>query len=133
MNAVGTNVLVYFVDRDEPLLTKIKFFYTYIARQRSYEFRSRRLLVLSGTDSYGGGTTVSGGELETSSRGALPTASLIVGNGSSCTPGGVGATSYQSAAAGTVLSVPEPSTGILLVAAFLGRFILVRRRHRKKV
>jgi autotransporter-associated beta strand protein len=90
-------------------------------------------LVLAGTDTYSGGTTVEAGTLAIASNTALPDgSSLIVGAGgtflfdpsAAFAPASASAVSPQGAAA-----VPEPAAGALLVAAAMAGLIGWRRRR----
>jgi len=90
-------------------------------------------LVLSGTDSYSGGTTVSAGTLVATSNTALPGGtSLIVSAGGTFIfdPGQAGAPVAGPAASSGVAAVPEPDTLVLLAAgAVLAAFAAWRRRR----
>ena len=83
-------------------------------------------LVLSGNNTYGGGTDVEGGILEVTKSNALPSGSgLTVGSGGTVVfgdPSGAGVTMVATAAAGGFARrlgcpVPEPGTLVLLGVA----------------
>jgi autotransporter-associated beta strand protein len=91
-------------------------------------------LILSGTDTYSGGTTVNAGTLIVTSNTALP-------NGSSLTVGAGGAVIFDpsqvtaapttvSTASPEVQAVPEPGTLALLIAGLAAGFAIWRRRER---
>jgi fibronectin-binding autotransporter adhesin len=85
-------------------------------------------LVLSGVNTYTGGTTVAGGELVAASPSALyDGSSLTVGQGAGAIFAPAGAASPAGLAA-----VPEPSADLLLLAA-IGAGVVYRRfrRHRR--
>jgi len=90
------------------------------------------LLLLSGENSYGGGTTVSSGTLEVASSSALPDGtSLTVGAGGTFIfdPPPAGA----PAVASTVSPVPEPGTLVLLAASGLALLVGAWRRRKLSV
>ncbi|MGA2257840.1 MAG: PEP-CTERM sorting domain-containing protein, partial [Thermoguttaceae bacterium] len=89
-------------------------------------------LILSGSNSYGGGTFVTGGTLEVTTATALPEgSSLTIGAGGTFIFDPTqGAPSVAVSPDSTVAPVPEPSTFILLGSALLslGVFSLRQRR-----
>jgi autotransporter-associated beta strand protein len=88
-------------------------------------------LILSGSDSYTGGTTVNAGTLILASNTALP-------DGTSLTVGAGGAFIFDPSLAGapvaasTISAVPEPGTLLLLVAALWSAVIYHRFSVRPK-
>jgi autotransporter-associated beta strand protein len=87
-------------------------------------------LILAGSDSYSGGTTVAAGMLEITTSHALPAGSvLIVGGGGTFVFGPSAAGSpVREAAPGAAPAVPEPGTLALLIAALAVGFGAWRRR-----
>ncbi len=91
-------------------------------------------LILSGTDTYTGGTTVAGGILTITAAAALPTgSSLTVGGGGTFIFDPTVATASPVVAAGSaapasVAAVPEPGVLVLLAAATMVGFGIWRRR-----
>ena len=90
-------------------------------------------LVLSGTDSYSGGTDVVSGTLVAATADAIPDdTSLTIGAGGTFIfdPSQAAAPVVGSAiAAGSASAVPEPGTLVLLVVGALAAFIAWRRRR----
>jgi len=87
-------------------------------------------LVLSGSNSYAGGTTVNGGELVATSSTALPDGtSLTVGAGGTFVfdPSQAGSPAVGAAAVSGAAAVPEPGTLALLVAGLVAGFGVWRR------
>jgi len=87
-------------------------------------------LILSGTDTYTGGTNVTAGTLIVTSNAALP-------DGGTLTVGAGGTLIFDPSAAGSpvtntasVVAVPEPSTLVLLGAGAVA-LITYRWRHRR--
>ena len=93
-------------------------------------------LVLSGTNSYGGGTNVNAGTMYVTNSSALPPESnLSVGAGGTFVfdpngPAPTVATSSASHAASAVEAVPEPGTLALLLAGLAVGFGVWSRRKR---
>jgi autotransporter-associated beta strand protein len=82
-------------------------------------------LILSGTDSYSGGTTVSAGTLEFLESSALP-------SGTSLTVGAGAASLFNaSAATSPITPVPEPGTLALLTVVACGAAVYQRVRWRR--
>ena len=88
------------------------------------------LLVLSGENSYDGGTFVKGGILELDGSGALPDgSSLSVGAGATLI---FAADASYHAPSVAVAAVPEPGAGSLLAAAALGLVVVVCNRRQRR-
>ena len=89
-------------------------------------------LVLSGTDSYSGGTVVLGGRLRVMDPNVLPDgADVIVGNSSYFTAAMPAAVEATAAVAETV-AVPEPGTlGLLGGVSAVGLLAFARRRFKR--
>jgi len=85
------------------------------------------MLILSGSNSYGGGTTVSDGTLIVINSNAIPAeTSLTVGAGGTF----IFDPSQASAlAASAAIAVPEPGTLVLLAAGVVGLGWVWRRRR----
>ena len=111
-------------------------------------------LILSGTDNYTGGTTVSGGTLDFTAGSAITGGGLVTISGSGCLAFGSDSGSGAGSGAGSDLGsgallaasspvgaeaagpgtpVPEPGTLALLLAAGLGGVAVWLRRARKLV
>jgi autotransporter-associated beta strand protein len=94
-------------------------------------------LILSGSDTYTGGTTVDAGILEVSSSNGLPYGGgLTVGSGGTLTFGPAGfATNFASSpameplASVAVSAVPEPGTLVLILAGLASLGLLTLRRR----
>ncbi len=92
-------------------------------------------LILSGADSYDGGTSVAAGTLAITTASALPSgSSLVVGaNGTFIFDPTATASplsgSVPAISAGQVAAVPEPGTLALLTAALIGLVWGIRRRR----
>jgi autotransporter-associated beta strand protein len=85
-------------------------------------------LILSGSDSYTGGTIVEAGTLEVTTAAALPT-------GTSLTVGAGGAFIFDpmaSTSSPAISTVPEPSTIALLLIGAIGLLGYVWRRGRNR-
>ncbi len=95
-------------------------------------------LILSGTNSYGGGTNVNAGILYVTNSSAIPgDKRLSVGAGGTFifdpnSPAGNVATLAASPATSAVEAVPEPGTLALLTAAVCGAAVCQRLRSRRK-
>jgi autotransporter-associated beta strand protein len=89
----------------------------------------RGTLILSGSDSYRGGTIVAAGTLEVTDPAALPDAgSLTIGAGAASI---FGAAVARGTTADAPAAVPEPSTLVLLGAGGVG-FAVSRRLRRRR-
>jgi len=92
-------------------------------------------LILSGSDTYTGGTTVTAGALIVTSSNAIPSnTSLTVGAGGTLIFDPSQATTARITALSTsqVNPVPEPGTIALLTAAVCGSVVYRRMRLRRK-
>jgi len=91
------------------------------------------MLILSGSNTYSGGTNVDAGTLVVTSGTALPDGtSLTVGAGGTFIfdPSMAGSPVVGSAATSSVAAVPEPGTPVLLATGVLVAFAAWRRRRR---
>ena len=97
-------------------------------------------LILSGTNTYTGGTFVDDGTLVINSANSLPSgSSLTVGAGgtmifdSSFTGSPVVSNSYESRPSSNTESVPEPSTIALLISGLIAGGLFLFRKQKQKV
>ena len=95
-------------------------------------------LILSGSNSYGGGTNVKAGTMYVTNSSTIPgDKNLAVGAGGTLIfdpngPAGNVATLAASPATSAVEAVPEPGTLALLTAAVCGAAVCQRLRSRRK-
>ena len=104
------------------------------SRAQSLALNDAGTLILSGSDSYSGGTIVNQGTLITTSDVAiLDGTSLTVGAGGTFIfdPAATAAPLACSVPAGAVAAVPEPGTLLLLAAGLCGAAVHRRLRRRK--
>ncbi len=86
------------------------------------------ILILSGTDTYSGGTIVTAGTLALTSAAALPEAtSLTIGAGGTLVFDPLAVVSGQQSAAQVVSAVPEPGALAMLISGVAGALIATQR------